>query len=324
MIPLPKTPKVIKKEETKAVFEIEGLYPGYGVTLGNSLRRTLLSSLEGAAITKVKIKGVSHEFSTISGVLEDTVIILLNLKKIRFKLHGPEPQVGSLKVKGEKEVKASDFKLPPQVEVMSGDFHIATITDKKTALEMEITIERGVGYEPLEIRKKEKLEIGAIALDAIYTPVKNVSFKVENMRVGERTDYDRLVVELETDGTISPEEAFTEACDILVFHFSHFKKLPGKGKEEKKEDEKKAESKKEKDKKETKKEKKEDVSKIKVEELKVSTRTKNALLAGGIKTIGGLARKSEKEIGELKGLGEKGLGEVKKALKKLDTELKED
>jgi DNA-directed RNA polymerase subunit alpha len=222
MISLPNKPKVIKKEGNKAVFEIEALYPGYGVTVGNSLRRVLLSSLGGAAVTQVKIKGVSHEFSTIPGILEDVTFIMLNLKQLRFKIFTDEPQKATLKVKGEKEVKGSDFNLPSQVELVNKNSHIATLTAKSAELEMEIQIEKGIGYSPRERRAKEKLEIGAIPLDAIFTPVRRVSYKIENMRVGERTDYDRLFLEIETDGIISPEEAFRQTSEILVNHFSLF------------------------------------------------------------------------------------------------------
>lgn len=234
MIPLPLPPKIIKKENNKAIFEIEALYPGYGVTIGNSLRRVLLSSLGGAAVTQMKIKGVAHEFSTIPGVLEDVIQIMLNLKKLRFRLFTQEPVTATLKIKGEREVKGSDFKLPSQVELVNKDCHIATITDKKTELEMEIKIEKGVGYLARERRKKEKMPIGAIALDAIFSPVKRVSFRQENMRVGERTDFDRLFLEIETDGTISPEEAFVQASEILVKHFSLFSETFHPKKEENK------------------------------------------------------------------------------------------
>jgi len=226
MIPLPLQPKVAKKDKNKAIFEIEALYPGYGVTIGNTLRRVLLSSLEGAAITQVKIKNVPHEFSAVPGILEDTIVIMLNLKQMRFHLFGNEPQKVKLSVKGEKEVKGKDFQLPSQVELINPDCHIATLTSKSSELEIEVLIERGVGYQPRDARKKvvganqEKLEIGVIPIDAIFTPIKRVSFKVENMRVGERTDYDRLFLEVETDGTIQPEVAFFQASDILVKHFS--------------------------------------------------------------------------------------------------------
>jgi DNA-directed RNA polymerase subunit alpha len=228
MINLPNQPKIIKKEGNKAIFEIEALYPGYGVTIGNSLRRVLLSSLSGGAVTQVKIKGISHEFSTIPGVLEDVILIILNLKQLRFKIFSEEPQKATLKVKGEKKVKGGDFNLPSQVELVNKDCHIATLTTKSAELEMEILIEKGIGYSSREARQhlptaqKEKLEIGAIPLDATFTPVKRVSYRVENMRVGERTDYDRLFLEIETDGVIPPEEAFTQASEILVNHFSMF------------------------------------------------------------------------------------------------------
>ncbi|MCD6147840.1 DNA-directed RNA polymerase subunit alpha [bacterium] len=230
MIPLPSAPKIVESKKNRAVFEIEGLYPGYGVTIGNSLRRVLISSLEGAAVTQVKIRGVSHEISTIPGVLEDVINIILNLKKLRFKMSSREPQKGTLKVKGAREVKGSDFQLPSQVELVNKTAKICTITDKKKELEMEIQIERGVGYEPVEMRKKEKLEIGVIPIDAIFTPIRNVSFRVENMRVGKRTDFDRLFLDIETDGTITPQEAFSQASEILVKHFSTFYEEKGKGK----------------------------------------------------------------------------------------------
>lgn len=309
MISLPKKIKVIKKEKNKAVFEIEALYPGYGVTVGNSLRRVLLSSLEGAAITKVRIKGVSHEYSTIKGVLEDMILVLLSLKRARFKMYGSEPQVGKLKVQGEKEVKASSFKLPPQVEIVNKDLHIATLTDKNANLEMEIQIEKGVGYEPVERRKKEKLEIGTISLDAIYTPVKNVAFRVENMRVGERTDYDRLILEVETDGTLEPEAAFSKASEVLVSHFSLLSKVFEKeiAKMER----------------ETEK-KPQDFSEIKIEDLNISLRTIKILSENKIKSVAGLLRKKEADILSLKGMGEKGLKEINKALKKLNLGLKKE
>ncbi|XOB42513.1 MAG: DNA-directed RNA polymerase subunit alpha [Candidatus Nealsonbacteria bacterium] len=222
MIPLPLKPKIIKKQKNKAIFEIEALYPGYGVTIGNALRRVLLSSLGGAAVTQMKIKNVSHEFSTIPGVLEDVVNIMLNLKQMRFKILSEEPQKAILKVKGEKEIKGSDFKLPSQLELVNKDCHIATLTESKASLEMEIQVEKGLGYVPRESRKKEKQEIGVITLDAIFTPIKRIAIKTENMRVGERTDFDRLFLEIETDGIMSPEDAFSKASDILLKHFDLF------------------------------------------------------------------------------------------------------
>jgi len=225
MIQLPVEPKIVSKEENKAVFEIAPLYPGYGVTVGNSLRRVLLSSLEGAAITFVKIKGVDHEFSTIPGVLEDVVDIILNLKKVRFKLYQEEPIMVTLAVKGQKEVTAADIKTSAEVEVVNPEQKIATITDKKGEIEVEITIEKGVGYMPVEQRQKEKLTIGKIAVDAIFSPIKGVNFTVENIRVGQRTDYNKILLEIETDGSIQPEQVLKDASQILIEHFSLINKV---------------------------------------------------------------------------------------------------
>lgn len=172
MIPLCLKPKVVKKKNNWAQIEIEALYPGYGVTVGNALRRVLLSSLEGAAATQIKIKGVPHEFSTIEGVMEDVITIMLNIKQLRFKMTGTEPQVCVLKVKGEKEVFAKNFGIPSQLEMSNPEIHIASMTTKNAKLEMEIKVEKGIGYSLKEAKKKEKLEIGLIPLDAIFTPIR--------------------------------------------------------------------------------------------------------------------------------------------------------
>ena len=276
MISLPSQPKITEKEGSSASFEIEGLYPGYGITVGNSIRRVLLSSLEGAAVTSVKIKGVQHEFSTIPGVKEDVINILLNLKQLRFKLWSEEPQSVTLSAKGEKKVKGSDFKLPSQVDLLNKDAEICTMTSKSSQLEMEILIEKGMGYEPIERRKKEKLAVGEIPLDAIYSPVRKVSFTVENMRVGERTDFDRLKMDIETDGSIGPEIALAKATEILISHFDLIKNaFP-----EEKPKEKKSAAKEEKD-----------DAKMKIEEMKLSTRTLHALENNSIKTLGRILKK---------------------------------
>jgi DNA-directed RNA polymerase subunit alpha len=322
MIPLPHPPKIIEKKGNKVVLEIEPLYPGYGVTLGNSLRRVLLSSLEGAAITEVKIKGVDHEFSTIQGVLEDVVMILLSLKKIRFKSWSEEPQLIKLSVKGEKEVKAKDFQPNPNLEIVNPNLHIATLTNSKAELEIEAKIEKGVGYSSVEDREERKTEVGVIPIDAIFTPITKVSFRTENIRFEKRTDFDKLILEIYTDGTIAPEEAFVKAVDILMRHLSLLVEFMGKEepKKEKEKAEKKAEKKKEKEL--ANEDKAEELKKTKIEDLKISERTKNALLKGGVKSLGGLTRKSEKDLLALEGLGEKGVKEIKKALKKYKLELK--
>src|SRR3989338_8336347 len=192
-ISLPKAPKLIENiSKNRAVFEIEELYPGYGLTLGNALRRVILSSLSGAAITSVKIKDVNHEFSTIPGVLEDVVEIILNLKQIRFKVYSDESQIVTLKVKGEKEVTAKDIKLSSQVEIMNPNAPVATLSLKNASLEMEMKIEKGLGYSGVESRKTEKQEVGGIAIDAIFTPIRMINYEVEDMRVGDKTNNNRL------------------------------------------------------------------------------------------------------------------------------------
>ncbi|MCW1888788.1 MAG: DNA-directed RNA polymerase subunit alpha [Candidatus Moranbacteria bacterium] len=200
-------------------FEIPGCYPGYGTTLGNALRRVLLSSLEGAAAHSIKIQGVSHEFSTIPGVMEDVVQIILNLKQVRFRLHGEEAIKITLKSKGEGVVTAGDFKTTSEVEVVNPEQVIATISDKKTEFEMEVEVGKGLGYVPAEAREREEIEIGVIAIDAIYTPVKRVNYEVENMRVGKRTDFDKITLEILTDGSITPTDAFQKSVAILVDQF---------------------------------------------------------------------------------------------------------
>src|SRR3989339_1702027 len=234
MITLPNKPKTVKEEEDSATFEIEACFPGYGVTLGNAFRRVLLSSLSGAAITGVKIKGVQHEFSTIPHVKEDVVQIILNLKQIRFLVHTDKPIKATLKIKGEKAVKAGDIKTSSDFEIVSQDAPIATLTNKKAELEMEFDIESGMGYSPVENRKRSKIEIGKIAVDAIFSPVKRVNYSIENMRVGERTDYDRLTFRIETDGSLTPKDAFLRAADILVNQFKAFASLGETGKKKKK------------------------------------------------------------------------------------------
>lgn len=311
-ITLPKEPKVKKTDQNRAVFEIENCYPGYGVTLGNAFRRVLLSSLPGTAVVGIKIKGVQHEFSTLPHVSEDVIDIILNLKKIRFKMVGEERALLHLKASGKKEVTAGDIKTPGNVEVVNKDQLIATLNDKKAELEIEIEVEKGLGFVPVEGRKKEKLEIGAIALDAIYTPIKKVNVEVVNMRVGDRTDFNKLIVDIETDGSVTPQDAFSQAAKILVDQFKVFttfkKEETGKIKKEK--DAKKTAGKKD--------------PKEKIEEVKgFSTRTVNALQAAGIKTVAGLAKKNREFFQGTEGLGEKGIKEVEKILKKFGLEMKE-
>jgi DNA-directed RNA polymerase subunit alpha len=309
-IPLPASPKLVNQEGNTAIFEVDGLYPGYGVTIGNGLRRVLLSSLEGAAITQVRIKGANHEFATLSGVLEDVIMILLNIKKLNFKCFSEEPQTISLKVKGERAVKAKDFKLTSEVELMNPEQHLATLTKSTTEFEIEAKVEKGIGYEPVEKRENEKAEVGTFFVDAIYTPIKRVSMKVESTRVGKRTDFDKLILEIETNGVLTPTEAWNKASDILISHFNliaeAFTKVEVKEKE-----------------KEVKKPKEDDSQKkIKTEDLNIPERARAALLKASIKTVGGLIKKTEKDLLDLEGMGEKAMGEVKKELKKMKLSLK--
>lgn len=219
-IPLPNKIYFTKDEAKTSEVVIEPLYPGYGVTLGNALRRVLLSSLPGGAVTAVKIKGVDHEFSTIPNVTEDVVDIILNLKKLRLRVHSEEPVRLTLTAKGQKVVTAADIKKDSQVEIMSPELPIATLDSKSAEFSMELIVEQGRGYVPVEMREVEKMEIGMIAVDAIYSPVRMVNFEVENVRVGQITNYDKLTITMETDGTISGREALDMAASVLVDHFS--------------------------------------------------------------------------------------------------------
>jgi len=334
-IALPLQPKIVLEEKNKGVYEIDNLYAGYGNTLGNSLRRVILSSLPGAAVTMAKIKGVNHEFSTIPGIKEDVIAILLNLKLMRFKIVGEDSYKAVLSTKGQKKVFASDFKAPSQLEILNKDLLIATLTDKEAELDLEITVEKGLGYVPKEILKKDKVETGLLMLDATFTPARKVNYEVENMRVGERTDYNRLRFLIETDGSITPREALESSVKLLIRQLSAIVDCSEKETEKlirrvKKEQEKIEEEKYKKvaerekfDKenlilRETKEEKdkdpKEDSLKTRVEELSFSNRTLNALSNAGIRTIGGLVRKKEEDLLLIDGLGEKAVHEIRRAL----------
>lgn len=211
--------KTVSEDGKNGIFEIEGLYSGYGLTVGNAFRRALLSSLPGAAITYIKVKNAPHEFSTLPGVKEDLVDLTLNFKKIRLKLHTDEVQTLTLKVKGEKEVTAGDIKASSDVEIVNPNEYIASLTSKDAELDVEITVEKGLGYSPVESRREKKLTVGLIGIDAFFSPVRKVNYTVENMRVGEHTDYNRLRIEIETDGTISPSSALHKTANILNDHF---------------------------------------------------------------------------------------------------------
>lgn len=309
-ISLPEIKKVSQKDNT-VVFEIEPLFPGFGMTVGNSLRRVLLSSLPGAAPYKVKIDGASHEFSTLPKVKEDVVEILLNLKSIKFKLHEGEEAKASLEVKGEREVKAKDFKLPSSLEIANLDQHIATIS-RGGKLKISLWVNRGIGYVPVERREDERNEIGVIALDSFYSPVKKVHYEVENTRVGGMTNYDKVTLEITTDGTIDASKALEECGKILEDHF----RLVAEANKE-------AEKAIEKEKAKQKAKKTEVLRQTKIEDAGFSARTTNALTNNGIKTIGGLMRTSKEKLIDMKGLGEKAVSEIEKVLAKSKLKLKE-
>lgn len=296
--------KISKKDKKRAIFEIEPLYPGYGVTIGNTLRRVLLSSIEGAAITQVKIKGAPSEFTTLAGIKEDVLEITLNLKNLKLRLEGDEPQKIELKVSGEKEVKAGDIKTPPQVEIIDKDYHIATLTSKNAKLEMEMTVEKGLGYVQAERLKEGKSEVGVIYIDAIFSPIEKVSFVVENTMFEKRADYNKLIMEVVTDGSIEPEEAFKKALEIISDHIKAIQESMGFGKELSTNE---GQSKEE---------------KITLEELGLSSRTLNILESAGIKSLEGLLRRREESLKEIKGMGEKAIEEIKKKLKSKGLKLK--
>ncbi len=314
-VALPSKPRVVSEEEMSGTYEIDGLYPGYGHTLGNSLRRIILSSLPGAAITQVKIDGVSHEFSTIEGVKEDVITILLNLKHVRIALHSDTAVTMTLKAKGAMTVTAKDIDAPSQIEILNPDHVIAELTSKSAALEIEITVENGLGYVPRDVHQKEKVDIGTIALDAVFTPIRRVNYEVENMRVGDRTDYNRLRVFVETDGTLTPREALEKSIEIMVhqlkaiigFQEPEMSAVDASsapiGADTEIEDT--------------------DALKTRIETLDLTTRTANALSEANIRTLGGLVRKKKDDILSLDGIGPKGVDEIVDMLAKHNLSLKD-
>lgn len=308
-ITLPSKPRVVSEEGMQGTYEIDSLYPGYGHTLGNSLRRIILSSLSGAAVTNVKIEGVQHEFATIEGVRESVMEVLLNLKRVHFVLHGDEPQTVKLSVKGPKAVTAGDFEMPSQVEIANKDQHICDLSGK-VSFELEATIERGLGYVPREQLTKEKVDIGTIALDATFTPIRRVNYEVENMRVGDRTDFNRLKILIETNGTVSPREALEKSIEIMI----HQLKAVVGFQEESEESSSSMDmgtptvgS---------------DPAKMKVADMGLSARTATALTEGGVKTVAGLTKKTAEALKELDGVGDKAIEEITEALDKLGLSLK--
>lgn len=318
-IVLPSKPKVITETATQGTFEIDGLYPGYGHTLGSSLRRIILSSLPGAAITNVKIKGVNHEFSTISGVQEDVITILLNLKKVRFQVTSDEPQNVTIEVKGVQDVTAKDIETGGQVTVLNPDLPLFSITDKNADVSIELTVTKGLGYLSREMLQKDRVDIGSIALDATFTPIRKASYEVEHMRVGDRTDFNKLRLTIETDGTISPREALEKSIQTMI---AQLKAVVGFKEEEVASEVPTVEAPVTEEENKEKKEANTEFLKTRIEEIDLTPRTLAALSNANIRTVGGLARKKEEDLLDIDGLGSKGVQEIKKALNSYGITLK--
>lgn len=324
---LPSKPKAVLEEGFKGVYEIDGLVPGYGYTLGNSLRRIILSSLRGAAVTAVKIDGVTHEFSTIDGVKEDVITILLNLKNIRFNITGDEAQKVTLSVKGPKEITAKDISSNGAVEIINTDQYICEITGK-TSLSIELTIEKGLGFVPRDQHHKGKADIGSIFLDAIFSPIRRVSYDVEEMRVGDKTNFNRLRMTIETDGSITPREALEQSVHTMIEQLAAIISVDSQKIVEEiqssiatpvmaekmsasatTDDEDGADV--------------TDVLKNRIDTIGLSTRTLNALSAANIRTVGGIARKKVEDLLEIDGIGDKGISEIKEVLAQFNLSLKD-
>jgi len=322
-INLPQAQKITQKNDNLAIVQIDGCHPGYGITLANALRRVLYSSLPGTAIVAFKTKGVNHEFSTIPHVIEDIIQIGLNLKKVRLLSNenfiGKQSQA-TLKIKGEKIVKAGDIQVPSGIEIINKDLIIATLGDKKAELDMEIFISGGYGYERAEDRQKEKLSIGTIALDAFYSPITRVNYKIEDMRIGERTDFNRIIMEIETDGSIEASEALKNASAILRDQFgflASFKEASSlKTKKTRIKTEKKEVVLEKKDK-----NLKKELPK-KIEDLGLEEKVIESLEEAGIKTISALTKKTESQIKKIKGIGDKAVSVIKRKLKKINLSFK--
>jgi DNA-directed RNA polymerase subunit alpha len=291
-------------------FVVEPLERGYGTTLGNSLRRILLSSLPGAAATSIKIEGVLHEFSTIPGVVEDTTEIILNLKRLSLKIHSDEEKTLTIDAEGPGVITAADIRTDSDVDVLNPDLHIATLADG-AKLFMEITANTGRGYVPADRNKTEDMEIGVIPIDSIYTPIERVNYTVENTRVGQVTNYDKLTLEVWTDGSIRPDEAVSLGAKILTEHLMLFVGLTDKVRDteimiEKEDD------------------KKEKVLEMTIEELELSVRSYNCLKRAGINTVQELCSKTEEEMMKVRNLGRKSLEEVQEKLADLGLSLRSE
>jgi DNA-directed RNA polymerase subunit alpha len=289
-------------------FTIAPLYPGYGMTIGNSMRRVILSSLAGAAVTAVRIEGADHEFSTLPGIREDVIALILNIKQIKVRYQGDEPATMTLSKTGKGPVTVGDIKTTGDMEVVNKDLELCYIDDAKGKLEIEFKVEQGRGYSPVETRQGERLPVGFIAVDAIYTPIRRVRFNIENTRVGQMTNLDSLVMEVETDGSLSPYEAMQQGGEILVGHFQVVAGLDvvsvGAGGIMTAEAKAEAEH-----------------GAIAIEELSLSQRTTNALINNDIATVGDLSQLTQQELKSLKGFGQKAYEEVLEKLEEIGIKL---
>lgn len=301
----------ISEDNRYGKFVCEPLERGYGTTLGNSLRRILLSSLQGAAVTSIRIEGVLHEFSTIPGVREDVTNIILNLKSLCLKMHSEEPKVIRIEVEGEKSVTAADIITDPDVEILNTDLHLATV-DASGSLKMELTVERGRGYVPADKNKKPDHIIGIIPIDSIFSPIQRVNYTVTDTRVGNVTDYDKLTLEVWTDGSIRPEEAISKSAGIMVAHLKLFQNMAGIPPEDEETEGTFTEVPESNSSK---------TLEMTIEDLDLSVRSYNCLKRAGINTVAELAQKSEDDMMKVRNLGRKSLEEVKKKLQELDLAL---
>jgi len=298
--------QIKKKKQTAdyGQFVIEPLEQGYGDTLGNALRRVLLSSIPGAAVTQVKIAGVKHQFTTLEGLKEDIIELILNLKELQLAYQGKKPIKLTLEVEGARQIKAGEIKTPSEVKIINQDHVLANLAGKKSRLKMDLIVEAGLGYSPAEERKTDKL--GVIPLDASFSPIRRVSYKVESTRVGRRTDLDRLILEITTNGAIKPSQALKTAAETLLVYFKQIISPKKAVKVEKKKESLFLKG----------------LSDLTVEELELPTRIANALRKGGYGTLADLMAASRPDLGKVKNLGEKSIKVVEAALGKKGVNLK--
>ena len=307
-IAIPSKPEIVQETETEGTYEISSLYPGYGNTLGNALRRMLLSSIPGSAITTIHIHGVPHEFSALDGVKQDALTVVVNMKNIRIKANTDSfPQKIVLKKKGAGIITAGDFEVPSQIEIVNKDLMVAEITDDKTELHIEADVQQGIGFRPREDFSEDS-EVGSIVVDAIFSPVKRSSYEVENMRVGDRTDFNRLSLFIETDGTITPRQALEKALRTMLSQFEAMLGFQSENEEKMKEIEEEAN---------------ESMKVITMSDLELSATVVNALEKNNIQTVMDVLKKGMTGIREIPGIGAKAVEEITSSLEERGIILKD-